>query len=189
MTQISPWVTTYLPLISTLVVAAATVVLVYLTSRYVRLTRSIVEETQKSREPAVTLDFEMPDESIRLVVENHGLSAARNVRITVLKDASLFQDQQGFADNWPLKDVILYLTPLRKLKYYLGNPNLENTPEEQMITTFRITYENEVEKKYEHIVNFDFRQMLNVLPESFGDPSQKVVETLQSIERQNKHKR
>lgn len=185
MTQISPWVT----LISTVVVAVATVVLVCLTSRYVRLTRSMLEEAQKSREPAVTLDFEMPDESIRLVVENHGLSPARNVRITVLKDAPLFQDQQGFADKWPLKDGISYLTRLHKLKYYLGCQNLENTPEEQMITTFRITYENEIEKKYEHIVNFDFRQMLNVLPESFGDPSQKVVETLQSIERQNKQMR
>lgn len=186
MTQQNVWVTTYLPLISTLVVAIATVVLVCLTSRYVRLTRSMLEETQKAREPAVTLDFEkMPDETIHLVVENHGLSPARNVQITVLKGAQLFKELQGFADNWPLNGI-LYLTPLRKLKYYLGYLNLENITEEQMITTFRIIYENEVEKKYEHIVNFDFRQMLGALSESFGDSSQKVAEALQSIERQNK---
>jgi hypothetical protein len=74
----------------------------------------MVEEIQKSREPEVTLDFEMPDEEIRLVVENHGLSPARNVQITVLKGAQLFQELQGFADYWPLKDGISYLTPFAK---------------------------------------------------------------------------
>jgi len=54
MSQSSPWVTSYLPLASTLVVSAATVVLVWLTGRYVRLTAKTVEESQKSREPSVT---------------------------------------------------------------------------------------------------------------------------------------
>jgi hypothetical protein len=52
-----------------------------------------------------------------------------------------------------------------------------------MMTSFRITFENEGGKKYERTVIFDFRQMREVLLESFRDQSQKVAE---AIERQNK---
>lgn len=84
--QYSPWLSTYLPLASTFVVAAATVALAWLTSKYVRLTGKLVEETQRSREPSVTVDFEIPDHSLRLIIINHGMSPAKNIRISVLKD-------------------------------------------------------------------------------------------------------
>jgi len=185
--QLTPWVTTYLPLTSTIVVAAATVALVWLTSRYVRLTSHMVEEMQKSREPSVMLDFEIPNHSLRLVVENHGLSPAKNVRIAVLKDVQWIQlgkGQQGLADFGPIKEGVSYLTPSRKLKYYLGFPSWkDDTPDEQMEASFRITYENEAGKQYEHTVNFDFGQMRHVLFESFKDSNLAVAEAIRESER------
>lgn len=186
MQQLSPWVTTYLPLISTLVVAVATIVLVWLTSHYVRLTGRMVEETQRSREPAVTLDFELPDRSLRLVVENHGLSPAKNVRIAVLKDVSWLQmpkDRQGLAQCAPVKEGVSYMTPSRKLKYFLGYPNWRDRPDEQMQALLRVTYENEAGKSYEHIVNFDFAQIREAMFESFKDSSLTVAEAIRESER------
>lgn len=160
MRELSPWVTTYLPLASTIVVTGATVVLVCLTSRYVRLTGRMFEESQKSRNPLVTVDFEFPGDSLRLVVENRGLSSAKNVQIAVLKDVQWVQlgkARQGIAECGAVKRGISYLTPSRRLKYYLGYPNWRNAPDDQMETSLRVTYESEAGKEYHHIVEFDFR--------------------------------
>ena len=186
MQNVSPYITTYLPLASTLVVAVATVVLVWLTSHYVRLTARMVEETQKSREPAVTIDFEIPDHSLRLVVENHGASPAKNIRVSVLKDVPWLQmgkDRQGLAQCAPVREGVSYLTPSRKLKYFLGYPNWGDKPDEQMEASLRITYENEAGKAYEHTVNFDFGQMREVLFESFKDSNLAVAEAIRETER------
>jgi len=186
MEQLNLWVTTYLPLTSTVVVAAATVVLVWLTSRYVRLTGRLVEESQKSREPLVTVDFEIHDNSLRLVIVNHGLSPARNVRIHVLKDVGCLRrmsgNRTGLADCGPIKEGVSYLTPSRKLKYYLGHLNCKDIPEDQLETSLHIIYENEAGKQYEHTVDFDFGQMREVLLESFKDPGLAVAEAIKEVE-------
>lgn len=186
MHTLSPWVTTYLPLTSTIVVAAATVALVWLTSRYVRLTGRMVEESQKSREPSVTVDFEIPDASLRLVVENRGLSAAKNVRIAVLKDVQwlrMGKGRKGLADCAPMKEGISYLTPSRKLKYYLGIPNWRDTSSDQMEASLRVTYENEAGRQYDHTVDFGFDQIREVLSESFKDSGLAVAEAIRESER------
>jgi len=186
MQELSPWVTTYLPLTITIVVAAAAVVLVCLTSRYVRLTGRMLEESQKSREPLVTVDFEFPGDSLRLVVENHGLSPAKNVRIAVLKDVQwvrMAKARQGLAECGAVKRGISYLTPSRKLKYYLGFPNWNDASDDQMQVSLRTTYENEAGKEYHHFVDFDFRQMREVLFESFKDSNLAVAEAIRESER------
>jgi hypothetical protein len=186
MDPLSPWVTTYLPLTSTLVVAAATVVLVWLTSRYVRLTGRMAEEAQKSREPSVTVDFEMPDPFLRVVIENHGLSPAKNVRITILKDVQWLEGrngQQGLASCAPVTVGVSYLTPSRKLKYLVGAPNWSGKRDEQMEASLRVTYENEAGKPYEHVVDFDFGQLRDVLFESFKDSNLAVADAIKESER------
>jgi hypothetical protein len=186
MQGLSPWVTVYLPVISTIVVAVATVALVWLTSRYVRLTGRMVEESQKSREPSVTVDFENPDRSLRLVVENHGLSPAKNVRIAVSKDVQwlrMGKGQKGLADCGPVREGISYLAPSRKLKYYLGPPNWNDISEDRAEASLRITYENEAGRKYHNTVDFDFRQMREVLLESFRDSNLAVAEAIRQSER------
>lgn len=184
--QLNPWLVTYLPLASTLVVAIATVVLVFLNSRYVRLTARIVEETQKSREPSVTADFEMPDHSLRLVVENHGLSPAKNVRFFIIKDVEWIKfprTEGGLKNLGPIQNGISYLTPSRKLKYYIGYPRWNDTPDDKMSATFRISYESEFGKRFESTIEFDFSQMRDVLFESYKDSNLAVAEAIKESER------
>jgi len=190
MQSINQWITTYLPLTSTIVVAIATVVLVLLTSRYVRFTGRILEETQKHREPLVTIDFELPNDSLRLVICNYGLSPAKNIQIEVIKDIQFrLINQQVLAEFGPIKDGVSYLTPARKLKYYLGFPKWENTPEDQLDISLYIKYENEAGKNYEHIVNFDFGQMREVLFESFKDSNLAIAEAIRDSERERRSRK
>lgn len=181
MADTSPWITTYIPLLTTLVVAGANVVLVLLTSRYVRLTGRIVEESQKSREPFVTVDFELPDHTLRLVVENHGLTSARNVRIEVLRDVDWLnagKGRTGIIHCGPVNEGVSYLTPSRKLKYLLGFPKWKDTPDDAMEASMRITYQNDKGKDYENTVDFDFGQMRDVLFESFKDSNLAVADAI-----------
>lgn len=186
MPQGNPWITIYLPLASTIIVAVATVVLVWLTSRYVRMTGRLVEEAQKSREPSITLDFELPDIYLRLVIENHGLSPAKNICITVLKDMPLIKvgkENNGMAFCTPIKNGISYLSPLRKLKYFVGYLNLDGVSDDKMEISLRVSYDNETGKKYEHVVDFDFGQLRGVMRESFKDPNVLVAEAIKDAER------
>jgi len=146
----------------------------------------MLEESQKSRDPSVTVDFEILNRSIRLVVENHGLSPAKDVRIAVLKEIQCLQmgkGRQGLTDCGPIKDGISYLAPSRKLKYYLGFPNWKDTSGDQMEASLRVTYVSEAGREYQHIVDFDFRQMREVLYESFKDSNLAVAEAIRETER------
>jgi hypothetical protein len=145
----------------------------------------MVEESQKSRVPLVTVDFEILNRSLLLVVENHGLSPAKNVRIAVLKDVQwvrMAKPRQGLAECGAVKKGISYLTPSRKLKYYLGFPNWNDPSNDQMQASLRITYENEAGKEYHHVADFDFCQMREVLVESFKDPNSAVAEAIRDSE-------
>lgn len=189
MQGLSPWLTTYVPAITTIVVAVATVVLVGLNYRYVRLTKQLVDESQKVREPAVMVDFEMPDRSLSLVVENRGLSPAQNVRIAILKDVQWLQIGKyayGLVNCGPVKNGISYLSPSRKMKYYLGPPQWDGTADNQLEASLRITYENGRGKEYQQIVDFDFRQLREVLLEPFGDPNLAIAKAIEATERERR---
>ena len=185
MQQPNPWVSVYLPLVSTIVVAVATVLLAWLTLRYVRLTSRMLEETQRSREPLVTVDFELPDQLLRLVVSNHGLSPAQNIRIEVLKDVRWLQMRNGLAgltDCAPMVQGISYLTPMRKLKYYLGHPNWQVVKDIEIVASLRVSFEDGAGGKFSNIVEFDFGQMRDVLTESFKDPALSVAAAIRDAE-------
>ena len=185
MEQTSPWLTTFVPLVSTVVVAVATVVLVWLTGRYVKLTRDLVRESQRSREPSVTLDFELPDHTLRMTVENNGGSPAVNIRVSVVQDVVwLFSNGISlFNTATPVKDGVSYLAPGRKLKYYIGYPNWHETDESEMRARFHIRYESESGRSFEHSVDYDFVQMRDVLFESFKDSNLAVAEAIRDAER------
>jgi hypothetical protein len=186
MQQLNPWVSIYIPLATTIIVAFATVVLVWLTSRYVRLTGHLVEETKLSRAPSVHIDFEMPNNQLRLVVANYGQSTAKNIKMTVLKDVAWLRtrkDASGLTGIAPIRNGISHLTPGRKLKYYLGYPNWNGIKDEDMAVSIRVVYDDEFSKHHEHIVDYDFDQMREVLFESFKDPGLAVAEAIRDVER------
>jgi hypothetical protein len=174
-----------LPLASTIVVTVATVVLAVLTRRYVMLTGRLVNESKRLRDPVVTVDFELPDHRLLTVVENHGLSPARNVRMEVLQDSDWVRgrgDECGIEDTQPVKAGVSYLTPGRKLKYEAGLPDWRHMPDGPIEVQFRVSYESMSGERFEESVHYDFRQMHNVLFASFRDPNDEVAKAVRDAE-------
>jgi hypothetical protein len=181
------WVTVYVPLASSLVAALATVVLAWLTARYVRVTAELLEESRRSRLPSVSLDFELPDHALRFVVANDGGSAARNIRFDVLKDVAWIRRMKassGLAHLPPFTTGISYLAPARRLKYHFGYPNWKDVSSTDMMATIRVAYEDTVGNQHTDTVNYDFTQMREVLFESFQDPTRAVAQAIRDAESQ-----
>ncbi len=131
------FLTTYIPVISTAVVAIATVILVWLTSKYVRLTNYMVEDIKRSREPSINVDFELPDGFLRFAISNSGLSPAKNIRFLVQNDVDWIKDgsgNAGLARLAPIKNGISYLAPNRTLKYGVGLFSFKGTESENTVS-------------------------------------------------------
>jgi len=171
---------------TTVVVAIATVLLAVLTARYVKLTGRLVEESKRLRDPVVTVDFELPDWALIMVIENHGLTAAKDVRIELLKDTDwLCSRSDGgsqLADVGAVKTGVSYLTPDRKLKYEVGHPNWQDMPEGPVDVCLRLTYESLSGEQFSETVSYDFRQVQNVLFDSFRDPNAAVAKAIRDAE-------
>lgn len=175
----------YVSVASTAVVAVATVLLAVFTWKYMRLTGSLVQESRRLRDPLVTVDFEMPDHSLNLAVENHGLSPARDVRIEVLQDSEWIRagkDEVGLKGIEPVVKGVSYLTPGRKLKYRVGFLDWRNKPDHPTVS-LRVSYSSLDGEVFERVIDFDFEQLSGVLFDSFRDPIQTVAEAIRDVER------
>jgi hypothetical protein len=175
----------YVSLAGTIVVTVATVVLAGLTFRYVKLTGRLVEESQRLRDPVVTVDFELPDFIMLVVVENHGLSPARNIRLELSRDSDWLRgrgDATGLSEAQPFSSGVSYLTPGRKLKYEAGVPNWREMPDGPVEVAFRLTYESLSGERFQEDVRYDFRQMERVLFDSFRDPNEAVAKAIRDAE-------
>jgi hypothetical protein len=182
---------TAISIISTIVVAVATVVLVVLTGKYVRLTKAMVDEMKEAGEPDVNVDFELPESMLRLVIGNAGRSPAKNVRFEVISDVNCirsirYKDKSGLA-SLPIFDTgVSYLSPGRMLKFWAGY--LEPKKETSLNKVFRILirYENDIGKLFERDIAIDMSQYENVLYESFKDNNVTVAKAIQDAERSRK---
>jgi hypothetical protein len=165
----------------------AAIALLLATGLYVWLTGRIVRESRNSREPFVTIDFEITGRStFCLVVENRGLRPATNVRIDVEQDVEsiiLFQDRKGLANLEVAKNGISYLAPARKLKYYLVLPAFvqKRDATSSLVLVARISYQNERGKRHENTVTYDFEQLREVLFDSFEDSHRDIVEAVREV--------
>jgi len=179
------WAQVYIPLASTVVVAIATVVLVLLTGRYVRLTGRLAEESKRMRDPLVTVDFEIPDHRLRLVVANHGLTPARDVHVKLLKDTDWLTGrgaQEGLADARPIMTGVSFLAPGRKLKYEAGFPDWRNIPDGPIEVVMEVSYQSLSGESFSETIPYDFRQLHGILFESFKDSSAQVAEAIKRAE-------
>ena len=175
------WIGANLPLVSTVVAAIATVVLAVLTAKYVRLTARLVEESQKSREPSINVDFELQKQCLKMIIENRGMTAAKNLRIYVTKDIEWISPKKGkvgIASLDVVRKGISYIAPSRQFKYWLGYPAWRNIDSSEMSVSIKVEFENEKGKKSERYVMFDFEQMNDVLLESYMNPSQAVADAI-----------
>lgn len=185
-TEASTWVTTYIPLGSTVVVAIATVVLVRLTSKYVRLTNQMVDDMKQTREPSITVDFELVDHALRLAVGNSGLTPAKDIRFDVRQDIDWLRsggDTTGIADLAPLKRGISYLAPGRTLKYLAGFPNRQNAGTGNMLLSIDVEFSNEHGATFEHGIDIDMTHYESVLFESFKEPERAIADAIKDVER------
>ncbi len=179
---------TAISVISTIIVAIATVALVVLTGKYVRLTKAMVDEMKEAREPDVHVDFELPERMLRLVVGNSGRSPARNIKFEILSDIDCIRaihrpNATGLTGMSVFENGVSYLSPGRKLKYWTGY--LE--PKKEAITNkvFRIIvrYENDAKKRFERDISIDMGQYEHVLFESFKDGNVAVADAIRDSER------
>ena len=171
-------------MLSTIVVAAATVVLALFTAKYVLLTKQMLNEMQKSKEPVIEMDFEPSSWSVQFIVRNTGGSPARNIRFTVLRDIHCLYGRKG---NTGLRGVpviergISHLAPGRTLIHRLGRANWKEIDEQDLILEVHADYENQLGAAFSSEVEFDLKQLQHVLLSSFMNPEQSVASAVQGL--------
>lgn len=168
--------------VSTLLVAGATVFLVWLTSKYVRLTKEMVDEMRVNREPSVFLDLEIVGARVNYSIGNLSPSPAINVQIKL----------QGKNIPW-LKDAeksnsftkyISYLPPNRTYRYRGGIIYSKEVDEKsQGAFYFDVSYFNENGKKYNRDIFYKLNQYSDILFSTFYDPMHNVTQAISNLER------
>ena len=170
---------------STIVVAFATVFLVWLTSKYVRLTKSIVEEMKATRGPSVYVDIEAPGQMFNLTVGNSGQSPAVNICFDVEKDIKGFcygKDEKGIASIPIINKGISYLPPGRILKWRAGLFRPSKDESQNNALQMKIVFEDEKGKIFKRSVSIDMSLYDAVLFESYRDPSKDVALAIEKVE-------
>jgi len=173
-------------LITTIVVAAANVVLVLLTSVYVYLTRRMVREMKSSREPSVFVDLEFPEEEARIAILNSGQSPAIDVRFKVEEDIpwrQLGSHPVGLNTLNVIKKGISYLPAGRSLKFMAGFPDWKSIDETNGRMAVHVNYKNEDGNPFEREYIIDVDQYRSILFESFRDPNREVAKAIRDTER------
>ena len=172
-------------LVSTVAVAAATIVLARYTYKYVRLAKLLLEDSRESKEPIVYIDFEIPESVMRFTIGNSGRSAAVDIRITIEKDIPwlrFFNDQSGVGAIPVVKTGVSYLAPGRTLKYGAGVFRPAQDLTENKVLELLLQYKNETGRSFERRIVVDMSQYESVLFESFRDPSHEVAEAIKRAE-------
>jgi hypothetical protein len=123
-------------LLASVISALATVILAYLTSRYVKLTYDMVNEIKKSRNPVVIINFikrieghHMTD--IDIIISNKGLSPAKDIKLSAVYNIHFFKNRinKGNAETIKLtlndlsifRDGISYIGPGDIIRDNIGN--------------------------------------------------------------------
>jgi len=177
---------TYLPAANSLIVTFATVLLAWLTSKYVKLTKHMVDAMRESREPSVYVDFELPDHMLRLTVGNSGQSPAKNITFDVTSDLpwlEFFDNHKGISSIKAIHSGISYLAPGRVLKFDAGNFEPGSMTKENRVLNIDLCFENETGKQFKKEIVIDMVQYEDVLFESFKDSNIAIAEAIKDAER------
>ena len=173
-------------IITTIVVTAANVLLVLLTSAYVYLTRQMVNETRAIRDPSVFVDLELPEESARLSIGNSGQSAALNIKFMVEEDAPWVgrgRFSEGIKSLEVIKNGVSYLPAGRTLKYSVGALEWEQIDEKRRWLKIQVTYENDIGRKFKREHHIDLAQYKGLLFESYRDSNMAIAKAISEAER------
>lgn len=173
-------VSTIIQLISAVVAAATTIVLAFLTRRYVKLTGEMVSEMRLSRDPSVYVDLEfLSDHEGRLVIGNSGLSPAKNTRFHV--EEIIPWGTLKLKEIMVIKKGINLLIPERRLIYGVEGWDWDKIQKDGGVVKIKVTFENENGKKFENKFSFDLSQYEDIHFESFRNPVKDMAASLKKL--------
>ncbi|ABB31243.1 hypothetical protein GeomeDRAFT_3314 [Geobacter metallireducens RCH3] len=178
-------------IVCALVTTSATVILAFLTSRYVKLTNAIVEESKSSRDPLVYVDIEPSHHYVKLVVGNAGMTAAHDVKVDIqdeVKWERLKQHVFGFQPRERLQSGIPYLAPHRVLQYELGLPKWQELKEKDGILKITIKFRNDRNVLTEKLCQINLSQYLAISMDSFSNSNKDIVRAINDLERSSRQK-
>lgn len=177
-------------LISAIVVTAATVVLAILTAKYVRLTKTMVDEMKQTREPNISIYFECPDAYFELIIKNTGSSPAKNISVKVVQDIEwnkLYGKLKDLEDLSPIQKGISYLVPNEQLKYLVGCPKSNENKTDEGILKLRVIFQNENGMEFNRSIDIDMNQYNGVLLDSFKQPIHLLIDVIKEAERNRRN--
>jgi hypothetical protein len=173
--------------VSSAVVAVATIALAGLTMRYVLLTGRMVEEMKTAREPSVHIDIEFPEHyDLHVTIGNSGASAAKNLWFTyedTVPWRPFGEGPTGLQGLDIFQAGLDYLAPGRLLKFLAGSPDwskIAKTGGKLMVT---LHFDDDAGVNHERRVSIDLKQYVQVNPESYRDPSVAIAKAIESAER------
>lgn len=169
-------------LLGVAVTALATVVLAWLTGRYVKLTKVLADEAKASKEPNVYIDLEFSTRGVKLLLGNSGSSPARNISFKVSDNIPWRQIDhapKSLAELPVLKHGISYLAPGRVLKYEAGVlPHDRDVFSPEHVVSIEISFQTETAQTRTSRADIGLGQYSQVLYESFKTPEHDMAEAL-----------
>lgn len=175
-----------LSLIGSLSSALATVILVFLTGRYVRLTHALVQEAKLAKYPNVFVDVEFDEIDVKFIVGNSGSTPALDVTFNV-KDSvpwrKLKDFPSGLASISAVQKGIAYLAPGRTLKFQAGYVDYD--PKffaDGSTIDIALSFKTESGQTLNRQFTIELRSYAGILLESFRDPEREVAKAIRDAE-------
>ncbi len=178
-------------ILGTSVTTVATVTLAYLTWKYVKFTRELVEEARSSKQPNVFVDFEIENSYLKIVISNNGGLPAADIRFEAVESITwdnMYAPHSGLDRVEAIKNGISYLAPGRFLKFFVGRLASQNDASDQpnkaqIKIDFRAA---DSSNRFSRIYDVDLAPYINALEESFKGPQHEVAKAIESSERSRK---
>jgi hypothetical protein len=175
-----------LSLVGSTVSALTTIVLVFLTAKYVKLTHALVEEARVAKYPNVYVDVEFDEMDVKFVVGNSGGSAAVDIQFDV-KDSVPWRKIENFPIGIKsisaVENGISYLAPGRILKFQAGY--VERDPEffaKGSTIDISLTFRTEMGMSLRRQYTIELRSYAGILLETFRNPEREVAQAIRDAE-------
>jgi len=162
--------------------AVATIVLVVLTGKYVRLTHELVQESKQAKYPNVFVDIEFDEMDVKFIVGNTGSTPAQNIRFTIFDQVpwrKLDNHPTGINAITAVQSGISYLAPGRTLKFHAGY--VERDPgffADASTIDVAVTFEADADSKFTRQFSIELKSYTGILYESFRDPQREVAKAI-----------
>ncbi|MDV6343145.1 zinc ribbon domain-containing protein [Nitrosomonas sp. Is37] len=166
--------------------AVATIVLVGLTGKYVKLTHSLVEESRQAKYPNVFVDIEFDGIDVKFLVGNSGTTPALDIRFDVKDQVpwrKIGDRASGITAITAVQKGISYLAPGRTLKFSAGY--VDHDPKfyaEGSTIDVTLAFKTEAGAELHREFTIDFQSYSGILFETFRDPQREVARAIRDSE-------